>query len=140
MFTHDRPGIDLNGAWSFCPDPMQRCRRQKWRRNPPKRDGISPCWDPKGFWEIQVPGTWKTQFEERKWYAGHATYMKEFDAGPVPAGQEAFLVFDGAVYELVQRGQGALPLRVPGRELEQEGDRLHFPPGRHRQAQETFRR
>ena len=37
MFTYGRPAVDLNGVWKFCPDPMQRCRSQRWWRTPPKR-------------------------------------------------------------------------------------------------------
>ncbi|HEY3396485.1 MAG TPA: glycoside hydrolase family 2 TIM barrel-domain containing protein [Armatimonadota bacterium] len=98
MFTHDRPHLDLNGTWRFCPDPMQRCRGQQWWRKPPIPNSVFPCWDPEGMWEIQVPGTWKTQFEKLEWFDGHAVYLKEFDA-ELPADHEAFLVFDGVVYE-----------------------------------------
>ncbi|HOF88433.1 MAG TPA: glycoside hydrolase family 2 TIM barrel-domain containing protein [Armatimonadota bacterium] len=99
MFTYGRPSIDLNGTWQFCPDPMQRCRSQQWWRTPPKRDSMFPCWDPAGLWEIQVPGTWKTQFDELKWYDGHAVYCKTFSLDEVPADREAFLVFDGIIYQ-----------------------------------------
>ena len=99
MYTHNRQSIDLNGDWKFCPDPMQRCRRQKWWRTAPVTNGIFPCWDRDGLWDIQVPGSWKTQFEELKWYDGHAVYMKEFDAPALKEDEEAFLVFDGIVYE-----------------------------------------
>jgi len=97
MFTHDRPGLDLNGVWKFCPDPMQRCRRQQWWRNPAKPNGIFPCWDVDGLWDIRVPGTWKTQYEQLKWYDGHAMYLKDFEA-ELPPGHEALLAFDGIVY------------------------------------------
>ncbi len=99
MFTYNRPSIDLNGTWKFCPDPMQRCRSQKWWRTPPNPDSMFPCWDPEGLWDIQVPGTWKTQFTELKWYDGHAVYMKQFTLDEVPEGQEAYLVFDGIIYQ-----------------------------------------
>jgi beta-glucuronidase len=99
MFTHGRKEIDLNGKWKFCPDPMQRCRRQKWWRNPSVENSVFPCWDRDGLWDIEVPGTWKTQFEELKWYDGHAVYMKEFSAEKPSEGEEVFLVFDGVVYE-----------------------------------------
>jgi hypothetical protein len=98
MFTWKRRTIDLNGKWKFCPDPMQRCRRQQWWRNPTKRDGVFPCWDVDGLWDIAVPGTWKTQFEQLKWYDGHAVYMRDFKLDEIPEGHEAYLVFDGIVY------------------------------------------
>jgi beta-glucuronidase len=98
MLTHNRKSIDLNGTWKFCPDPMQRCRRQKWWATPPVANSFGPCWDEDGLWDIQVPGTWKTQFEELKWYDGHAVYMKNFEAS-LCRNEEAFLVFDGVVYE-----------------------------------------
>ena len=98
MFTHNRKSIDLNGTWKFCPDPMQRCRRQQWWKNATSTEVFKPCWDEQGLWDIQVPGTWKKQFEELKWYDGHAVYMKNFEA-PLCRNEEAFLVFDGVVYE-----------------------------------------
>lgn len=97
MFTH-RSSIDLNGTWKFIPDPMQRCRRQKWWKNPPKPNHVFPCWDPEGMWDITVPGTWKTQFESLQWYDGHAVYYREFRAPKLAPDQEAFLVFDGIIY------------------------------------------
>ncbi|MDR1145837.1 MAG: hypothetical protein LBK71_06860, partial [Verrucomicrobiales bacterium] len=57
-----------------------------------------PCWDEQGLWDIQVPGSWKSQFQELKWYDGHAVYLKQFDAPQLPADHEAFLCFDGALY------------------------------------------
>ena len=99
MFTHLRENLNLNGSWKFCPDPMQRCRRQKWWRNPSRKNEIFPCWDEEGLWDIQVPGTWKTQFTELKWYDGHANYLKNFEFTGNLDGKEAFLCFDGVVYE-----------------------------------------
>lgn len=98
FFTHNRPGIDLNGEWNFVPDPMQRCRGQQWWKNPPRKHSCYPCWDHQGFWKIQVPGTWNKQFSSLEWYAGHVVYMKEFSARDLPRDHEAFLVFDGVVY------------------------------------------
>jgi len=85
---------------------MQRCRRQQWWKKPSKPNSIFPCWDPEGLWDIQVPGTWKTQFPELKWYDGHAVYFREFEARPAGPDQEAFLVFDGIVYasEIILNG------------------------------------
>ena len=98
MFTLRPATVDFNGTWKFIPDPMQRCRRQQWWKKPSIPNSVFPCWDPEGFWDIQVPGTWKTQFPELKWYDGHATYFKQFDARPADPEEEAFLVFDGIVY------------------------------------------
>ena len=99
MFTYNRPSLDLNGSWKFCPDPMQRCRRQQWWKNPPVVTEFKPCWDPEGLWDIQVPGTWKKQFDALEWYDGHAVYFKEFDTEKCGLDREAFLVFDGVIYE-----------------------------------------
>ena len=98
MFTHHRRTIDLNGTWKFNPDPYQRCRQQQWWKNPPRNDSFFPCWDSEGLWEIQVPGTWKAQFPELKWYDGDANYMRDFEAPEIPENHEAFLVFDGVIY------------------------------------------
>ena len=99
MFTWNRPGIDLNGAWKFCPDPMQRCRSQQWWKRRAGRDDMFPCWDADGLWDIKVPGTWKTQFPALEWYDGHAVYYRPFEIPALTEDQEAFLVFDGVVYE-----------------------------------------
>jgi len=107
MFTHNRAGLSLNGSWKFCPDPMQRCRRQKWWKNPSKKNAIFPCWDASGLWDIEVPGTWKKQFAGLEWYDGHAVYYRTFELDEMPEGSEAFLVFDGIVYasEIFLNGQ-----------------------------------
>ena len=133
MFTYNRPGISLNGTWKFCPDPMQRCRRQQWWNNPSKPNSIFPCWDPEGLWDIQVPGTWKKQFASLEWYDGHAVYFREFAQPEIPADHEAFLVFDGAVYaaEVYLNGQllarhnwGYSPFVVRVTEVIQKSNRL----------------
>jgi beta-glucuronidase len=98
VFTHGRPTLDLDGVWKFNPDPYQRCRQQQWWRHVGSDDSFFPCWDPHGLWDIRVPGTWKTQFEELKWYDGDANYVRDFDAPALDPGQEAFLAFDGVVY------------------------------------------
>ena len=107
MFTYMRESVDLNGGWKFCPDPMQRCRQQQWWRNLPSEKSFFPCWDMEGLWDITVPGTWKKQFEQLKWYDGHAVYVRDFEVPQVPQDKEAFLVFDGIVYaaEVYLNGQ-----------------------------------
>lgn len=98
MFTHSRREISLNGTWKFNPDPYQRCRQQQWWKNLASDASFFPCWDVEGLWDIEVPGTWKTQFPELTWYDGHANYVKDFSVPSLAADQEAFLVFDGIVY------------------------------------------
>ena len=98
MFTHNRKSIDLNGTWKFNPDPYQRCKQQKWWEGEGTDTAFFPCFNLEGLWDIQVPGTWKTQFEELKWYDGDANYVREFDVDEIPEGHEAFLCFDGVVY------------------------------------------
>lgn len=133
MFTFNRNSIDLNGVWKFNPDPMQRCRAQQWWKNTPQGNCFFPCWDVEGLWDIQVPGTWKTQFEQLKWYDGHATYMREFNLEKIPAESEAFLIFDGVVYtsEIYLNGQlvgnhdrGYSPFNFRVTDLLQENNRL----------------
>jgi beta-glucuronidase len=99
MFTFGRKSVSLDGTWKFCPDPMQRCRRQKWWKNPPKADSMFPCWDMEGLWDIQVPGTWNSQFDKLSLYSGHANYVRDFSVDNFnPDKNEAFLVFDGVLY------------------------------------------
>jgi len=98
MFTHNRNAVDLNGTWKFNPDPYQRCKQQKWWEGEGPDDGFFPCFNMDGLWDIQVPGTWKTQLEELMWYDGDANYVRDFTIDNVPDDAEAFLCFDGVVY------------------------------------------
>ena len=98
MFTNRELQFDLNGRWKFNPDPYMRCRQQRWWLGEGDDHGFFPCFNLEGLWEIEVPGTWKCQFEELKWYDGHANYVREFELPEIPADQLAFLVFDSVVY------------------------------------------
>ena len=51
------------------------------------------------------------EFEELKWYDGHANYVKEFELDGVPEDMEAFLCFDGVTYraELYLNGEELAP-------------------------------
>ena len=98
MFTHKRNEIDLNGIWKFNPDPYQRCRQQRWWEKEGDNSGFFPCFNLDGLWDTTVPSTWKKEFEELKWYDGHANYVREFDLDEVPEDMEAFLCFDGVTY------------------------------------------
>jgi beta-glucuronidase len=103
VFTHHRKSLDLNGTWKFNPDPYQRCKQQQWWKHTGTDNSFFPCWEPQGLWDIHVPGTWKTQFEELKWFDGDANYVRDFELTPEQLTdlqqQEAFLVFDGVVYQ-----------------------------------------
>lgn len=98
MFTHNRRSVSLNGTWKFNPDPYLRCRQQRWWLREGPDDAFFPCFNAEGLWDIQVPGTWKCQFEALKWYDGEANYVKDFDLAEIPPDHEAFLCFDGVVY------------------------------------------
>ncbi len=62
MFTHNRQVLDLTGPWKFCPDPMQRCRRQQWWKNPTQPENIFPCGDLDGLWDTTVPSSWLNHY------------------------------------------------------------------------------
>ncbi|MEM0966311.1 MAG: glycoside hydrolase family 2 TIM barrel-domain containing protein [Verrucomicrobiota bacterium] len=98
MFTHNRDTFDLNGVWKFNPDPYQRCRQQKWWLKEGDNTSFFPCFNIEGLWDTNVPSTWKKEFEELKWYDGHANYVKDFELDKVPEDMEAFLCFDGVTY------------------------------------------
>lgn len=98
MLTRRSNTQRLDGTWRFNPDPYQRCHQQKWWLREGGADEFFPCFNAEGLWNIQVPGTWKTQFEELKWYDGYANYMLDFDVdNPIDDG-EVFLCFDGVTY------------------------------------------
>jgi beta-glucuronidase len=98
MYTHNRKSIDLNGTWKFNPDPYMRCKQQRWWEGEGPDDAFFPCFNMEGLWDIQVPSTWKRQFEELKWYDGDVNYVKDFEVAEIPENHEAFLCFDGVVY------------------------------------------
>lgn len=98
MFTYKRQNFNLNGIWKFNPDPYMRCRQQKWYLGEGDAHNFFPCFNYEGLWDIQVPGTWKMQFEELKWYDGHANYVLDFELDELPEDKLAFLVFDSVVY------------------------------------------
>jgi beta-glucuronidase len=98
MFTHKRNETNLNGTWKFNPDPYQRCRQQKWWIKEGDNTSFFPCFNIEGLWDTQVPSAWKKQFEELKWYDGHANYVLDFKLNEVPEDMEAFLCFDGVTY------------------------------------------
>lgn len=98
MFTYKRNEFDLNGIWKFNPDPYQRCRQQKWWEKEGDNSSFFPCFNMAGMWDTNVPSTWKCEFEELKWYDGHANYARDFELDEVPENMEAFLCFDGVTY------------------------------------------
>lgn len=98
MFTFKRNEVDLNGIWKFNPDPYQRCRQQAWWKKEGDNTGFFPCFNMDGMWNTNVPSTWKCEFEELKWYDGHANYARDFELDEVPEDMEAFLCFDGVTY------------------------------------------
>ncbi len=106
MFTFNRKSIDLNGTWKFNPDPYMRCKQQAWWKGEGADDAFFPCFNMEGLWEIQVPGTWKCEFEELTWYDGDVNYVKDFEVAEIPEDHEAFLCFDGVI--LCQRGDGTI--------------------------------
>lgn len=98
MFTRREKIQSLNGIWKFNPDPYQRCRQQKWWKNEGGKNAFFPCFNMEGLWDCTVPSTWKKEFEELKWYDGHANYVLDFEIDEVPEGHEAFLCFDAVTY------------------------------------------
>ncbi len=110
MFTYRRNEVSLNGTWKFNPDPYQRCRQQKWWKGEGTKS-FFPCFNLEGLWDTHVPSTWKKEFEELKWYDGHANYVKEFTLDSVPEDQDAFLCFDGVTYraEMYLNGEELTP-------------------------------
>ncbi|WDE95229.1 glycoside hydrolase family 2 TIM barrel-domain containing protein [Lentisphaera profundi] len=98
MFKTRNSFIDLNGTWKFNPDPYQRCRQQSWWKQEGDNSGFFPCFNMDGMWDTQVPSTWKKEFEELKWYDGHANYARDFAVDEIPEGHEAFLCIDSATY------------------------------------------
>lgn len=106
---YNRQHINLDGTWFFNPDPYQRCRQQHWWKREGDNSSFFPCFNLEGLWQTQVPSTWKKEFDELKWYDGHANYVKEFELAEVPSDMEAFLFFDSVTYrsEIYLNGEAA---------------------------------
>lgn len=98
MYTQREKQQSLNGVWKFNPDPYMRCRQQNWWLGEGGKNAFFPCFNYDGLWDINVPATWKKEFEKLEWYDGHVNYVLDFECENIPENHEAFLCFDQVIY------------------------------------------
>jgi beta-glucuronidase len=89
-------GLDLNGQWGLLPDPMGRCRQQKWWKSERKDGYFFPSYDNDAFWPTYVPSSYNISHPELEYYEGELIYLKKFDARLPENGEVVFIHF-GAV-------------------------------------------
>lgn len=72
----------LDKDWGLLPDPMGRCRRQKWWCKTRRENYWFPSYDDDAFWPTTVPGAFTRLHPELEYYEGEAVYLNHFDFAP----------------------------------------------------------
>jgi beta-glucuronidase len=88
-------GQQLDSGWGLLPDPMNRCRAQKWWKSVRKENFWFPSYDDDAFWPTKVPGAFNCVHDELKYYEGNVVYINHFSARKCSEGEKAFLHFEG---------------------------------------------
>ncbi|HLY59357.1 MAG TPA: glycoside hydrolase family 2 TIM barrel-domain containing protein [Terriglobia bacterium] len=88
--------VPLDGVWQFIPDPPATIKIADLPSGPAVRP-------------INVPGSWQSQFNDLRDYAGVAWYWRTATLAPTPPGQVALLHFGAVDYraEVFVNGQKA---------------------------------
>lgn len=89
------PSQTLDQGWGLLPDPMGRCRLQKWWRSFRKENYWFPSYDDDAFWPTTVPGAFTRLHPELAYYEGTAVYLNHFASSPAGAGEKVSLHFEG---------------------------------------------
>ncbi len=109
-----RASMSLDGVWKFCPAFVElqynHAFLQKDLPNQKKYDRgavdryygwIEPEFDDDVWWDISVPGSWNTQFEDLWSYEGHGWYRRKMHIPKVWEGKRVVFHSDGANYRTV---------------------------------------
>ncbi|MCA9449684.1 MAG: beta galactosidase jelly roll domain-containing protein, partial [Candidatus Omnitrophica bacterium] len=109
-----RSKIDLSGTWKFFPafkeievshqflqEPLGVDRTYDEDERDKNYGWIEPDFDAAKWWDIQVPGSWNTQFEDLWSYEGLGWYRKEIDIPSEWEGKRVVFRSDGANYRTV---------------------------------------
>lgn len=97
-----RDAIDLSGVWKFYPAFVEIQTRHDFLGSrpagAPHGGWVLPGFDDSRWWDIQVPGSWNTQFEDLGSYEGEGWYRKELFVPGAWEGMEVLFQSDGANY------------------------------------------
>jgi beta-glucuronidase len=86
--------IDISENWGLLPDPMERCRAQKWWKSIRKENYWFPSYDDDAFWPTKVPGAFNLQHPQLEYYEGTVVYLKHFSAEIPEKEEKVFLHFE----------------------------------------------
>lgn len=89
-------GVSLNEGWCLIPDPMGRCRQQKWWKNNRKEGYFFPSYDDDAFWKTIVPASYNIIHPNLEFYEGDVIYINHFSIRKPLENERALLCF-GAV-------------------------------------------
>ncbi len=89
-------GITLDKGWKLVPDPMGRCRQQKWWKSIRKEGYFFPSFDDDAFWDTTVPATYNNIHENLEFYEGDVVFLNKFPLKLPKENERIFLSF-GAV-------------------------------------------
>lgn len=70
-------GIALDKAWKLVPDPMGRCRQQKWWKSIRKEGYFFPSFDDDAFWDTTVPAAYNNIHENLDFYEGDVVFLSQ---------------------------------------------------------------
>ncbi len=109
-----RPRISLNGEWKFCPAFAElQTNHEFLQKNSPEQKNylkdehdknygwIEQDFDDAVWWDITVPGSWNTQFEDLWSYEGHGWYRKTIAIPATWKKKRVVFCSEGANYRTV---------------------------------------
>lgn len=88
--------ITLDKGWKLVPDPMGRCKQQKWWKSIRKKGYFFPSYDDDAFWDTKVPASYNIVHENLEFYEGDVVFLNKFSLKPADKNERIYLSF-GAV-------------------------------------------
>ena len=86
----------LDSGWKLVPDPMGRCRQQKWWKSVRKEGYFFPSYDDDAFWDTKVPASYNIIHENLEFYEGDVIFLNKFSLKLADKNERIYLSF-GAV-------------------------------------------
>jgi beta-galactosidase/beta-glucuronidase len=107
--------VDLNGSWKFYPAFAEIENNHAFLGTaveadiPEKHKGwIAPGFDDSLWWDIAVPSSWNTEFEDLWSYEGQGWYRRTIDVPATWYGKHIEFISDGANYRTILYVNGKL--------------------------------